>query len=56
MNANLVAVVVFACVFGAALLGMALRAVLPPDHVSPDSKDVVKLAMGMTRGSNPASA
>jgi membrane-bound ClpP family serine protease len=47
VNATLVALVVFACVFGAALLGMALHAVLPPEHLGSDSKDVVKLAMGL---------
>lgn len=37
----------FACVFGGALLGIVLRATLPPDHLSADSKDVVKLSMGL---------
>jgi len=39
--------VVFACVFGAALLGMLLRATLPEHHLSADSKDVVKLGMAL---------
>ncbi len=39
--------IVFACTFGGALVGMMLRAVLPEHHVSPDSKDVVKLGMGL---------
>jgi hypothetical protein len=38
---------VFACVFGGALLGMLLRTVLPEDHLSADSKDFVKLGMGL---------
>ena len=38
---------VFACVFGAALLGMSLRRILPDHHLSSDSKDVVKLAIGL---------
>src|SRR6185503_5998663 len=38
---------VFACVFGAALLGMLLRYVLPEHHFSSDTKDTVKLAMGL---------
>jgi hypothetical protein len=42
-----VAWVVFVCVFAAALLGMLLRPVLPDSHLSGDSKDVVKLAMGL---------
>jgi hypothetical protein len=39
--------IVFACVFGGTLLGMLLRAVLPEQHLSSDSKDVVKLGMGL---------
>jgi hypothetical protein len=39
--------IVFACVFGGALLGMFIRAVLPEHHLSPDSKDLVKLGMGL---------
>jgi hypothetical protein len=39
--------VVFACVFGGALVGMVLRPLLPEDHLSPDSKDMVKIGMGL---------
>ncbi len=39
--------IVFACVFGGVLLGMLLRAVLPEYHLSAESKDVVKLGMGL---------
>jgi hypothetical protein len=39
--------IVFACTFGGALLGMFLRAVLPERHLSADSKDTVRLGMGM---------
>jgi Protein of unknown function (DUF4239) len=38
---------VFACVFGGALLGMLLRKILPEDHLSGDSKDVIKLGTGL---------
>lgn len=38
---------VFVFVFGGALLGMFLHAVLPERHMSNDSKDVVKLGMGL---------
>ena len=47
MHALAIASVVFACLFGSALLGMFLRGSLPADHLSADSKDVVKLAMGL---------
>lgn len=39
--------IVFACVSGGALLGMLLRRVLPEDHLNNDSRDVVKLGMGL---------
>ncbi len=42
-----VGVIVFAGVFGGALLGLRLRAALPDPHLSADTKDVVKLAMGL---------
>jgi hypothetical protein len=35
--------IIFACVFGGALLGMFLRATLPEYHQSTESKDVLKL-------------
>lgn len=47
MSAFAIASIVFACVFASALLGMLLRATVPGDHLNPDSKDVVKLAMGL---------
>ena len=42
-----ISLTVFACVFGGVLLGMFLRTILPEHHLSPDSKDVVKLGMGL---------
>lgn len=39
--------IVFACVFGGALLGLFLGDVLPEHHLSPDTKDTVKLGMGV---------
>ena len=39
--------IVFACVFAGALLGILLRRILPKHHLSEDSKDVVKLGMGL---------
>jgi hypothetical protein len=38
---------VFTSVFGGALCGMALRGILPEHHRSPESRDVVKLGMGL---------
>jgi hypothetical protein len=42
-----IAWVVFACVFGGALLGMFFRTALPTHHLSADTKDVVKLAIAL---------
>jgi hypothetical protein len=39
--------IVLGCIFGGALFGMLLRKILPEDHLSQDSKDVVKLGMGL---------
>jgi hypothetical protein len=39
--------VVFACVFAGALLGIVLRRLLPKHHLGEDTKDVVKLGMGL---------
>ena len=47
MNSIAVSLIVFTCVFGGALLGMLLRAVLPEHHLGSDSKDIVKLGMGL---------
>jgi hypothetical protein len=47
MSSMAISLTVFAVVFGGALLGMILRALLPEHHLSPDSRDVVKLGMGL---------
>ena len=39
--------IVFACVFAGAVLGTLLRKILPEHHLSGDSKDVIKLGMGL---------
>jgi len=46
MSAWAVSGIVFACVFGGALLGFWLRSVLPQDHLAAESRDLVKLGMG----------
>ena len=47
MRSIAISLVTFAVVCGGALLGVALRAVLPPNHFSDESKDAVKLGMGL---------
>jgi len=47
MNTTLTALVVFGCLVGAVLLGRIFRRLLPEDHLTSDSRDTVKLAMGL---------
>ena len=47
MNPTEIAVIVFACVFGGALIGMFLHVLLPKHHLSEDTKDVIKLGTGL---------
>ena len=47
MNPIATGFIAFACVFGSALAGLFFRAVLPDEHLSTDSKDVVKLAIAL---------
>jgi hypothetical protein len=47
MSPITVSLIIFACIFGGALLGMLLRPRLPEHHLSSDSKDVIKLSMGL---------
>jgi hypothetical protein len=42
-----VSLIAFGCIFGGVLVGMFLRVVLPEHHLSDESKDVVKLGIGM---------
>lgn len=42
-----IALIVFACVFGAAMLGLFIGNALPEHHLSQDSKDVVKLGTAL---------
>jgi hypothetical protein len=47
MNVALTATVFFVFLVGATLLGRSVRRYLPQDHLSADSRDAVKLAMGL---------
>ena len=47
MNTTFTALIVFGCLVGAVLLGRALRGVLPKEHLTADSRDSIKLAMGL---------
>jgi hypothetical protein len=47
MNMTLIAVILFVALVGVAMLGGRLARLLPEDQLSADSKDAVKLAMGL---------
>jgi hypothetical protein len=47
MNTVIIAAILFVCLVGVALLGTRVRRYLPENHLSADSKDAVKLAMGL---------
>jgi Protein of unknown function (DUF4239) len=47
VNALGLASLTFACAFGGALLGAYARSLLPPNHLSKESQDVMRLGMGL---------
>src|SRR5437867_8361737 len=47
MDSTVVGALVFAVVFGAGLLGVRVRAALPQDHLSAETKDAVKVGRGL---------
>ena len=47
MSAIGIGLIVLVCVFGGSILGMFLHTILPEQHLSADSKDVIKLGMGL---------
>lgn len=47
MNSLTMSILILACVFGGALLGMLVRALLPHHHLSAESRDVIKLGTGL---------
>ncbi len=47
MNPVLTAALVYACLFGAAMLGMQLRPSVPGHHLSDDSRKVLEICLGI---------
>jgi uncharacterized membrane protein len=47
MEEWMIGLIVFACVFGGAILGMLLRSRIPEAHLGDQSKDAVKVGMGL---------
>src|SRR5215471_15986538 len=42
-----VAIVIFCCLFIGALVGMALRTIIPQHQLDPETKDLIKLGVGL---------
>src|SRR5437868_14673648 len=47
MNSAITGALVFACLFGAGVLGVRVRAALPEDHLSSEPKKAGKVGMGL---------
>jgi len=47
MDTEITSLLIFGCVVGAVLMGRALSRRLPKDHLTADTKETVKLAMGL---------
>jgi hypothetical protein len=47
MNTTVTALIVFGFLIAAVLAGRAIRSLLPDEHVTSDSRDAIKLAMGL---------
>ncbi len=47
MNPEKVSAIIFLCIFGGAIVGMWLRRVLPERHLDAETKDLVKLGVGL---------
>jgi hypothetical protein len=47
MNPTLMGLIAFACTFGGALFGMALRRLLPTHHFDDPSKETIKGCVGL---------
>ena len=47
MSATVIGLIAFVCVFGGTIVGLLLRRTLPGHHLSGDSKDAVKMGVGL---------
>ncbi len=47
MSPITISLIVFACVFGGALVGILIHSLLPSEHLDSESKDAVRLGMGL---------
>jgi len=49
LNASVIGVIVFVCTFAGAMFGMFLRNVLPKHYFEAESKDTIKVGIGLIR-------
>lgn len=47
MNGTVIGIIVLACTFGGSLLGVLIRSSLPDHHLDNESKDTIKMAIGL---------
>lgn len=47
MSSLAISLIVFACIFAGALMGMAIRRALPEHHLNSESKETMKLGLGL---------
>lgn len=47
MSSAKISLIIFVIVFGGAIVGVFLRAVLPQHHLHDDSRDVIKMGIGL---------
>jgi hypothetical protein len=47
MSGSVVGIIVLACTFGGALIGLFLRKALPGHHLDSDSRDTIKVSIGL---------
>ena len=47
MSGSVVGIIVLACTFGGALIGLFLRKALPGHHLDSDSRDTIKVGIGL---------
>jgi len=47
MNTTLTALIVFGCLVGSVLIGITIRGLLPQAHLSTETREAVKVAMGL---------
>jgi len=47
MNPAIIGIIIFACTFAGALFGMRLRTTLPEHHLNNESRDTIKLGVGL---------